>query len=223
MRLAKRRGYAAFVCLCALGVVWRAEAVDGAASEPAAAARQVLEAAGVRGGLVVHLGCGDGQLTAELRASESFLVQGLDTSAEKVAAARQHVAERGLYGEVTARQFDGKRLPFADGAFRTVVSNSIVHHIPDPRTVLAEAWRVAAPGGLLFFRDLFRPGDETTLRRLVDAYAVGATEHQRQMLADSLHAALTVEEVQGLVAELGAPRNGVRATSDRHWTWEARK
>ena len=54
-------------------------------------ALQILAASGVKGGLVVHLGCGDGKLTAALRANESYLVQGLDADAGKVAAAREWI------------------------------------------------------------------------------------------------------------------------------------
>ena len=36
-------------------------------------------------------------------------------------------------------------------------------------------------------------------------------------------AALTVEEMRGLVGQFGQPPETVRATSDRHWTWVARK
>ena len=47
-------------------------------------ARQILDATGIRGGLVVHLGCGDGRLTAALRANDSFMVQGLDSEVTNV-------------------------------------------------------------------------------------------------------------------------------------------
>lgn len=49
-----------------------------AASAPSAEsqAADILEAAGVKGGLVVHVGCGDGRLTGALRASDSFMVEG---------------------------------------------------------------------------------------------------------------------------------------------------
>jgi ubiquinone/menaquinone biosynthesis C-methylase UbiE len=104
-----------------------------------------------------------------------------------------------------------------------VVSNSIVHHIPEPAGVLAEMVRVAAAGGLLFVRDLLRPSDETTLRRLVATYAGDANQHQQQMLADSLHAALTLEEIRQLVGALSFDTATVRQTTDRHWTWSARK
>jgi len=138
---------------------------------------------------------------------------GTGTALIPIELCRRHSAVR-----VTA-----KRLPYCDGQFPTVVSNSIVHHVPEPREVLDEAWRVTAPGGLLFFRDLFRPPDEATLRNLVHTYAEGANEHQKQMFADSFRAALTVDEMQELVARYGQPPETVRMTSDRHWTWVARK
>jgi hypothetical protein len=81
--------------------------------------------------------------------------------------------------------------------------------------------RVVAPGGTLFVRDLLRPADEAELQRLVGLYAAGANEHQRQMFADSLHAALRLDEVRALVAGLGSDPAGVRQTTDRHWTWAA--
>ena len=103
-----------------------------------------------------------------------------------------------------------------------MISNSIVHHIPEPATVLAEMVRVTAPGGVLFVRDLLRPDDEATLRRLVELHAAGANAHQQQMFADSLHAALTLAEVRDLVATLGFDPVEVRQTTDRHWTWNTR-
>ena len=107
--------------------------------------------------------------------------------------------------------------------FAAVMSNSIVHHIPEPRSALAEAVRVAKPGGLLFFRDLLRPPDEATLSRLVETYAGGECDHARQMFADSLHAALTLDEIRDLVAGLGFDPATAQTTSDRHWTWSATK
>jgi hypothetical protein len=68
---------------------------------------------------------------------------------------------------------------------------------------------------------LLRPDDEATLNHLVEAYAAGANEHQRQMFADSLHAALSLDEVRTLIGSLGFGPETVQATSDRHWTWSA--
>ncbi|NQT53678.1 hypothetical protein HQ576_16590, partial [bacterium] len=52
-----------------------------AADDAPAQAQQILAATGVTGGLVVHVGCGDGILTAALHANDRFVVHGLDTHA----------------------------------------------------------------------------------------------------------------------------------------------
>ena len=39
--------------------------------------KNILKATGVKGGLVVHIGCGDGRMTASLYANERYLVHGL--------------------------------------------------------------------------------------------------------------------------------------------------
>jgi SAM-dependent methyltransferase len=44
---------------------------------------------------------------------------------------------------------DGARLPFADGCYGSVFIRDLLHHVPEPRAVLAEAGRVLAPGGRL--------------------------------------------------------------------------
>ena len=53
-----------------------------AATDAAQQAQAILDAGGVQGGLVVHVGCGDGKLTAALHANDRYLVHGLDTSAD---------------------------------------------------------------------------------------------------------------------------------------------
>jgi hypothetical protein len=75
----------------------------------------------------------------------------------------------------------------------------------------------------LFFRDLLRPDDDLNVQHLVATYAGQASAHQRQMFDDSLRAALRLEEVRDLVVQLGFSPETVQATSDRHWTWTARK
>ena len=58
--------------------------------------------------------------------------------------------------------------------------------------------------------------------RLVNTYSAGCNERQQTLFRDSLHAALTVDEMRALVAELGFDPETVEVTSDRHWTWNAR-
>lgn len=77
-------------------------------------AEAILDATGVRGGLIVHLGSGDGTLTAALRINDRFVVHGLDTDSRNVERGRRHVRSRGLYGPVSVEGFDGSHLPYTD-------------------------------------------------------------------------------------------------------------
>jgi ubiquinone/menaquinone biosynthesis C-methylase UbiE len=147
----------------------------------------------------------------------------IDLAAPMLDLARENVARRGLSERIVLQLADAKRLTFSDARFSVVISNSIVHHLPEPRTALAEALRVLKPGGLVFVRDLARPRDDRQVRSLVDAYAAGCNDHQRQLFEASLRAALCVEEIRSLVAQLGFDPASVQATSDRHWTWSAVK
>ncbi len=112
----------------------------------AALAKEILAATGVRGGLVVHLGCGDGKLTAALRANESYLVHGLDTDPENVSAAREHVRSVGLYGPVSVARLAGGRLPYADDLVDLLV-------VEDARGVASKEFvRVLSPQGVAYAR-----------------------------------------------------------------------
>ena len=151
------------------------------------------------------------------------LVTAGDLAEQMLIVARDNVRAAGQSDAIRLVLTDCKQLSDADATYHAVMSNSIVHHISQPREVLAELWRVLQPGGLLFVRDLMRPVNQATLDHLVQTYAGDANAHQRQMFRDSLHAALTVSEVSGLLEQVGIPREAVRATSDRHWTVIARK
>ena len=120
-------------------------AVSGAGSEKALA-QQILEDTGVRGGLVVHLGCGDGQLTAALHAADAYLVHGLDTDAKTVETARAHVRSLGLYGKVSIERFDGRLLPYADNLVNLVVAEDL-GEVP-----ATEVMRVLCPDGVAYIK-----------------------------------------------------------------------
>ena len=93
-------------------------------------AKQILAGSGVKGGVVVHVGCGDGKLTAALHDSDSLLVHGLDTDAAKVAKAKAHVDSLGLYGRASAEKYDGKNLPHGDNVVNLIVAGLSGASIP---------------------------------------------------------------------------------------------
>jgi ubiquinone/menaquinone biosynthesis C-methylase UbiE len=174
-------------------------------------------------GPVLDVGTGTAQIPVELcRQHPAVAVVAIDRAEHMLAVGRDNVRRAGLDSRLRLQACDAKQMPFAAASFGAVISNSIVHHIPEPARVLAEMVRVRAPGGLLFVRDLARPADDAAVRHLVHTYAGDANAHQRQMFEDSLRAALTVAEVRQLIAALGFDPATARMTSDRHWTWQAR-
>jgi SAM-dependent methyltransferase len=173
---------------------------------------------------ILDLGTGTAQIPVELcRRAPVVRITAVDLAAEMLQVAKINVRSAGLDDRIRLERIDAKRLPYGNGQFDAVISNSIVHHIPEPAGALAEAVRVVHAGGLVFIRDLLRPPDDSTVCRLVEIYAAGCNEHQRKMFDDSLRAALDLSEVRGLVAGLGFAPDSVQATSDRHWTWCAAK
>jgi ubiquinone/menaquinone biosynthesis C-methylase UbiE len=174
-------------------------------------------------GPILDVGTGTALIPIELcNEHPTAEVVAIDLAEHMLALARDNVAEAGFPKRIRVEKANGRRMDYADGAFPAVMSNSIVHHIPDPIQTLREIVRVCAPEGTIFVRDLMRPPDRATLDRLVTTYAGDANDHQKKMFAESLHAALTLEEIRALVARCGSDPTTVRATTDRHWTWSAK-
>jgi ubiquinone/menaquinone biosynthesis C-methylase UbiE len=173
-----------------------------------------------RGGELLDVGTGPARIPIALcRADRRFKILGVDLAGPMLDLARRNAAEAGLTDRIRFARGDAKNLPFPDGRFEAVVSNTIVHHIPLPEAALAEMVRLVAPGGTLMVRDLARPEDATVVESLVDRHAGSEPVAARNLLRDSLNASLTLEEVRAIIEGLGMPAEGVAMTSDRHWTW----
>lgn len=168
---------------------------------------------------VLDVGTGTALIPIELcRRAIDVRVTAVDLAAHMLQLGQRNVIRAGFQRLIKLEQIDAKSLPFAIGEFDAVISNSIMHHIPQPSYCLREMVRVLKPGGKLFVRDLLRPPDDDTVLHLVETYAGDANLHQRQMFHNSLHAALTLDEVRAMLIELQFPPEWVQQTSDRHWT-----
>jgi len=143
---AKRFWYAAFlgIAIWGMGFGWTK------AAAPQTTAQEILEGTGVRGGLVVHLGCGDGRLTAALATGPSYVVQGLDRDPACVAAARDHIQSQGLYGRVTVIPWRGDQLPYIDNLVNLLVAEDLQGVSMD------EVLRVLVPGGVAYVKQAGR-------------------------------------------------------------------
>lgn len=150
---------------------------------------------------VLDVGCGDGHF-----ASVAFphrLTAGVDPALGVLREAR----DRGAYRLLA--QGLGDALPFGSGQFATVISNSVLEHIPEVDPVLSEISRVLQPGGrfifcvpsehfaeMLFFPQLFRWLRLERLARGYEAYFNRISRHQHCDGSEVWQTRLTVASLQ---------------------------
>jgi SAM-dependent methyltransferase len=92
---------------------------------------------------VLDLGSGDASFAAQTFARP------LDVGLDPWRAPMAEAHTRGRHALLTLAE--GARMPFADASFQTIVSNSVLEHIPDLEPVIAESFRVLRPGGYFLF------------------------------------------------------------------------
>lgn len=207
-----------------------------------------LLAGGAVGPRVIDLGCGPGGIVLELAerweqavdptqvgfAPEQLEIMGVDYSVDMLGMAQMEIELASAQHLVFLQQIDLTDPDcFQEDLAQTIISNTVLHHLPDPATALMAALKALMPGGRLFLRDLCRPETEAEIERLVELH-VGDSESAAavsdsgvtippelapsQLLRQSLWASLTLEEARQMVSKLGVPEDAVQMTSDRHWT-----
>jgi outer membrane protein assembly factor BamB len=110
-------------------------------------ANDILEQAGIKGGLIVHLNCGDGVLTEALQKNDSYMVQGLDRNMDNVSKARQYIASKDKYGPISVDCLKGDRLPYINNMVNLIVADDLGSISMD------EAMRVLTPDGVLITKN----------------------------------------------------------------------
>ncbi len=110
---------------------------------------------------LLDLGCGDGLIGQIAFGTGPQVEVGLDPWLEQL----RQAAAVGIYRHID--QGIGHALPYADGSFSTVFSNSVLEHIPEVAPVLHEVSRVLRPGGRFVFTV---PSD--AFPEMLDGYAL---------------------------------------------------
>lgn len=168
-------------------------------------------------GAMLDIGTGPGHiplLVVERIADARVL--GIDLADTMLAIAERHRAASRHRARLEFRRADAKGLSFPDASFDAVFSNTILHHISDPRPFLSEARRVLRPGGALLIRDLFRPATSARALELVKLHAADASPTQAELFRASLHAALEPAELRAIADEIGLGDATITIDSDRH-------
>jgi len=109
-------------------------------------AQEIVKASGIKGGLVVHMGSGDGTITADLFANDRYVVHGLYGTRHNVGGAREHIRQRNLYGKVSVQQWAHNYLPYADNTVNLLVAENLAD-VP-----IEEVMRVLVPRGVAYIK-----------------------------------------------------------------------
>lgn len=169
-------------------------------------------------GTVADLGCGPADIPIRLaQAAPACRITAVDASEPMLALARAALAKTDVGGRVALLGGYLPGLPLPPAAFDAVVSNSLLHQLPDPLAFWGEVKRLVRPGGAVFVVDLFRPASEAEARRIVEGAAADADPVLKEDFYNSLLAAFSLEEVAVQLADAGLPL-APKQTSERHLT-----
>ncbi|WP_370032118.1 class I SAM-dependent methyltransferase [Qipengyuania mesophila] len=113
-------------------------------------------------GRVFELGCGGGLNQALYDPAQITSFSGIDPHEMLLDGARARAREKGWEADI--RRGVGEDIPFASGSFDTVVCTYTLCSVEDPGAVLAEMWRILAPGGRLLFLEHGRAPDAGVAR-----------------------------------------------------------
>ena len=192
---------------------------DFSASDDAFVARLLerLQPLAVSGSLI-DLGCGPAGISiSAARQMPGWQITALDAGDNMLARAKQNL--RSEPAAVRARISLHHALLPKHGLrqkFAVIISNSLLHHLPDPATLWQSIRDLAAAGSVIQVMDLLRPYDEQQLQQLVTDYAGDAPAVLQQDFSHSLRAAYTLEEIAQQLRTAGLQSLTVEQISDRH-------
>jgi ubiquinone/menaquinone biosynthesis C-methylase UbiE len=152
-----------------------------------------------------------------------YLVTGVDLAQSMLIIGQRNIEEAKMTQRIRLERVDSKKMPYPDLEFDMLVSNSLVHHLPEPLSFFQELKRLVKPGGAILIRDLVRPEDDRLVNELVTKLGKDYDVRQQQLFYDSLKAALTLAEVQDLIDRVGLTQVTLTQSSELHWTIARKK
>ena len=167
---------------------------------------------------MADLGCGPGDISIRMAHElPGWRVTGLDAGPNMLKLAQQRLAAEQLEDRVSFRL---SRLPdtsLSANSFDALISNSLMHHLPQPQVLWESIIHLARPGAAILVMDLMRPDNEMQALRLVDTYSFDAPDVLREDFYNSLLAAYTPGEISEQLLSAGLDRLKIEIPSDRHW------
>ena len=173
----------------------------------------------LKDGWVLDLGCGPGDVTFRFaRAFPQTRIIGVDGSPGMLQWARAALEQdAALAPRIQFLEGYLPRATIPNHAYAAIISNSLLHHLPDPLVLWQTVRAQARPGTRIGIMDLLRPATESAARDMVAHYAAGEPAGLQTDFFNSLCAAYRPEEVRQQLGQSTLAHLKVEAVSNRHW------
>lgn len=168
-------------------------------------------------GQMLDLGCGPADICIRLAEElPEWRITGLDAGENMLTEAASAISAAGRQDQVSLRLSHLPDEGIGHNAFDAVVSNSLLHHLPDPMTLWQTVVHAGRPGAIVQVMDLRRPDNLEQTVSLVETYASDAPEILREDFYNSLLAAYTPVEIEQQLQQAGLSQLTLELPSDRH-------
>ncbi len=166
-------------------------------------------------GRVLDLGCGPADILVRfVRRYPGCQCVGVDGSEAMLAPGRRVIEQKSL-SHCISLHCQCLPLAVSTQCFQAILSNSLLHHLHQPRVLWQTVADCAAPGASILIMDLFRPRSQDAARRIVTTYAGNESPILQEDFYNSLLAAFRVEEVRAQLRQAGLDLR-CEEVSDRH-------
>lgn len=169
-------------------------------------------------GYVLDLGCGTCDISLRFASAyRDCIIHGVDGAEAMLFYGRQAV-ERLSETQNRVKLFreilPAKSLPRSK--YNAVISNSLIHHLPDPQILWDTVKLYAISGAPVFVMDLKRPRSLDEARFLTETHASNEPEVLQRDFYNSLLAAFEIDEIKEQLKTARLEQLSVKTVSDRH-------
>lgn len=168
-------------------------------------------------GNVLDLGCGPADICIRFAMDHpQSKIYGVDGSPAMLDFARQEIASRNLINRIFLIKGMLPHIKLPEKQYSAIISNSLLHHLPDPMTLWNLIKSYALKGTAVLIMDLMRPKNRKQAKSIVKKYSAKESEILKKDFFNSLLAAYRIEEVKNQLKQARIDSLKVEAVSDRH-------
>ena len=166
---------------------------------------------------VLDLGCGPADIAIRLAfATDEVKITAIDASKNMIKAANENLTKAKLNSKISLLKGYVPGLPLKEQSFDTIISNSLLHHLPNPMALWEEIIRLGKSGAAIFIMDLLRPSSPEKAKEIVEKYSQDEHPVLKEDFYNSLLAAFSIDEVKDQLKNAGLVKLNTEIISDRH-------